>query len=1091
MTDSPENVVPLRDAGVAQYTDSFINLLAGLGVQGRDKFESQTYTFNRMSNLDLENAYRGDWIARKAVTIPAWDMTREWRHWNADPDQITLIETLEKKVFLQQKMQQALIKARLYGGAAILVGVDVGRPEEELDLELVTTDSLKFLHVMSRNQIRTGPIIADISSKYFGLPEYYEASSTPVGKGFQQKFEETPPRDYTKAQVRVHPSRVVRLIGVDTADQMLTEIWGDSVLQSVNDAVRMCGLVTGSLATLISELKIDIIKIPELKSILSTEAGTKKMMARFSAANVAKSVVNTILIDGNEEWQRIEAPIGRGVSDILMSYLQIAAGATDIPSTRFLGMSPQGFQATGESDTRNYYDRLASEQKVTLEPAINVLDEVLIRSALGEHPPEIWYDWNPLWQLTAAEKADVGLKKAQIYQVDVTAAQLPPTVLAKARANQLIEDGIYPGLESVLEDAETEGDTIEAQNEPVPMPPAMEAQQGLPPPGQPGGPPPGPGQVPGQPPPRGNGGGNVVQLQVKPQKDGTFVFDFNQCHNEHGETGGEFCSEEGGGGGGKETGQKGEGGDKKKKGAAEAEHGKAKGSKEAKPPGKNAPSALQKLGHAIGQAAKALAHGGKGDKPAGKKAEPAKKAEKPKAEKPSKPEKQAKPEKPSKPEKPDKSSERTQKAAEREQAKGEKQAAREGKQAEREKAKGAKQAERAGKKSEAEQQRAEKKSAAEKQRAQKQAEARRKQAEREQAKQERQAEKEKQAKEKQAKQPKEKQAKPEKPPKETSKSKASKQQGKGEGGGAGGKGKGSGGKGKQPKAPKGKQAKQAQPKAPKQAQPKQSQPKAPAAKGEGGKGTQKPSSEVKTERQIAELQQLLSQEISPQAREQLQQRLEELKRRLRDGRGGGNNGGSRALVVHYGDTANPQLCDQCGGYHLCSVCGGALFDHNMCHGPDGKFCSDPSGGPTRAEQRKERAYERAAKSAMGGGAGKGWNFPHEPKPKGKYESPAEAVARGERNRKREREALQHEYERRIGETLAREMHSPNKSTAEQAAVEAAVGIGKAAQWAYGKLRKSKAAAPKPVAAPSAKRGPGRPRTRPLGPKRPRGRPRKS
>ena len=65
-------------------------------------------------------------------------------------------------------------------------------------------------------------------------------------------------------QVQLHPSRVVRFIGLPMPDPTTNGTqWGDSVLQPVNDAVKMCGLVSGSLATLISELKIDIIKVPE------------------------------------------------------------------------------------------------------------------------------------------------------------------------------------------------------------------------------------------------------------------------------------------------------------------------------------------------------------------------------------------------------------------------------------------------------------------------------------------------------------------------------------------------------------------------------------------------------------------------------------------------------------------------------------------------------------------------------------------------------------------------------------------------------------------------------------------------------------
>ena len=80
--------------------------------------------------------------------------------------------------------------------------------------------------------------------------------------------------------------------------------------------------------------------------------------------------------------------------DTLNTYLQIASGAADIPATRFLGQAPGGLNASGDADIRNYYDRLGGEQTTVLMPAMSVLDEVIIRSALGSRPPEIYYEWN-------------------------------------------------------------------------------------------------------------------------------------------------------------------------------------------------------------------------------------------------------------------------------------------------------------------------------------------------------------------------------------------------------------------------------------------------------------------------------------------------------------------------------------------------------------------------------------------------------------------------------------------------------------------------------------------------------------------------
>jgi hypothetical protein len=264
------------------------------------------------------------------------------------------------------------------------------------------------------------------------------------------------------------------------------------VLQPVNDAVRACGLVAGSMATLISELKVDIIKVPDLTQILSTQEGTDSVKMRFATANAAKSVINTVLLDKDEDWQRVSANLN-DVPNVISTYLQLASGAADIPATRFLGMAPHGLNATGESDLRNYYDRVRSEQSTTLTPAMSVLDEVIIRSALGSRPPEIWYQWNSLWQITPTDKAEIALKKAQAYRIDADEGQIPATALAQGRINQLIEDGVYPGLEAALAASEAEGESVEEWNKtpPIPTQPREQVRPA-------GTAPPGPGQLPEQ-----------------------------------------------------------------------------------------------------------------------------------------------------------------------------------------------------------------------------------------------------------------------------------------------------------------------------------------------------------------------------------------------------------------------------------------------------------------------------------------------------------------------------------------------------------------------------------------------------------------
>jgi phage-related protein (TIGR01555 family) len=428
--------------------DTFHNFLSGLGVQGRDKSTAFQYVKPIWSRQQLEASFQSDWIARKAISIPAQDATREWRAWQAKGSQIEDLEATEKRLQVQLKLQQALTKARLYGGCCILIGVD-GNMAKELDPETIAKDGLKYLHVLAPHQLVVEKLVHDLESPYYGQPEYYELRGIDTVK-----------------TVRIHPSRMVRLTGLDQPDPMENAGWGDPVMQVIHDSVSAAGTVMASVAVLIQEAKLDVIKIPGLTEIFSTTEGTSRMVKRFTEANVAKSVVNGILLDGEEEWQRIGVDF-TGMPEVLQMYLQIAAGAADIPVTRFLGQAPAGLNSTGESDLTNYYDRIASDQELRLSPALEKLDKAIVRSALGRSDDNIFYNWNSLWQIDDSAKADIAKKKAEVVKIDVDCGLMPFVALAKGRANQLIEDGTYPGFEAALEEELAKQDFAEREEEAV------------------------------------------------------------------------------------------------------------------------------------------------------------------------------------------------------------------------------------------------------------------------------------------------------------------------------------------------------------------------------------------------------------------------------------------------------------------------------------------------------------------------------------------------------------------------------------------------------------------------------------------------
>jgi hypothetical protein len=267
---------------------------------------------------------------------------------------------------------------------------------------------------------------------------------------------------------------------------------------------------------MINDMKMDVIKVPELSRKLSTAEMTQKTLQRFGLANMAKSSINTLLLDKDEEWQRIQTSFG-STPELIKVAMQVASAAGGVPESRLMGNAPnKGLQAAGASggevDIKNYYDDIASNQKSKYKPALLPLDVCIQRSALGRFDPGIDYEWNPLYQPDPSQMAAVALQKAQTTQVYVSSGLINEDALREATISQLTEDGIYPGLEDAIDEFGSEPEAPPAPLTPLPPtpPPGMipkgqfdpnpfhmlrataAAKAGLPirvPPNRPGGPP--------------------------------------------------------------------------------------------------------------------------------------------------------------------------------------------------------------------------------------------------------------------------------------------------------------------------------------------------------------------------------------------------------------------------------------------------------------------------------------------------------------------------------------------------------------------------------------------------------------------------
>lgn len=429
-----------------RIADTLTNLVSQMAT-GKSKSAADRFVMKDIAQSELSYIYRGDWVGRKIIDVPVFDMLREWRQWQATPTAIEMMEAAEDHHQIQAKVSKAARLGRLYGGGAIVIGADVRNPESPLTPRTIGKGGVKHITVLSRFNFNVPEIDKDPRSPTFGRPAYYEINTN------------------NGTPVRLHPSRVIPFFGADRLEPDLNTLdgWSDSLLLSCYDAIHNRALAETGVAELIHEAKVDVITIPQLGSQLGTIEGTRILSERFANANVIKSINNMLLLDDQEKWERKQTSFA-GLPDVIDRYLQIMCAASDIPATRLLGVSSKGLGNSGENELRNYYDALAGKRKDTIGAQLAYLDQILWIDATGSIPRDAWAEWAPMWQMTPKEKADIAKTKADTSKIYAELALLADDALRIGVQNQLIEDGVYPGLEAAIAEALRSGGLGEGED---------------------------------------------------------------------------------------------------------------------------------------------------------------------------------------------------------------------------------------------------------------------------------------------------------------------------------------------------------------------------------------------------------------------------------------------------------------------------------------------------------------------------------------------------------------------------------------------------------------------------------------------------
>lgn len=394
-------------------------LLTGSGANTlQDRGAMQTTAWNSLNPYYNNNyyyrwqkytqLYYTSWEARKIVEIPVDDAFRIKPNFVgvSDEEKMALMNAMDK-IGGWEKMRRAAIQERLLGGCALYLGVasDSDDASKPIDINMIDKGDLKFVNVISLNQITNPEYDTDPFSPGYDKPKYYLINGIKTHISRLIIFDGDPLFNYTSQRLmqnfRINPQG-----------------FGESVLATLWDSIVRCVGTQQAAYQLAQKASIMFVKSENLLTLEGTKKGEEAIRQLQEMAEQVSIFRAAIMKGKGVEVEETGAQFG-SVPELMMSFIQILSAGSDVPASRFIGQAPGGLNATGEGDLENYYNNIASYQETRLDPKYEKLFDVLGPSVLGREAwkrikPQFELEFESLWNLDGQEKATVDETYARI-----------------------------------------------------------------------------------------------------------------------------------------------------------------------------------------------------------------------------------------------------------------------------------------------------------------------------------------------------------------------------------------------------------------------------------------------------------------------------------------------------------------------------------------------------------------------------------------------------------------------------------------------------------------------------------------------------
>ena len=366
-------------------------------------------------------------MIRACVQTVADDITKKWiaivGGEEEDKERVDELTDLIKQYRLQAVFHEAVTMVGYYGGAFLFI--DTGAADEDLALPLAVTENSAELNSDTELSFR----VVDPCNV---TPCQYNCDN-PLAADYMK------PRMWYVLGRRVHASRLLALYDNEptTLLKPAYNFLGIPRAQILWDYVMHWNEARTYTNDLLKKISLLVVKT-DTDQIFAMQDGIRMFDLKIAALQRFRDNNSIYVCDKErEDVSNVQTSLA-GATDIVRQSLENVAAINRTPAVKLLGISPSGFNATGESDITNYYDHIRSQQELYrrhIERCINIIQLV----HYGNIDPTVTFEFEELSAENDNTKATTAATRMQM----LLAAQQNQVLSAQEVRDAIRNDKLY------------------------------------------------------------------------------------------------------------------------------------------------------------------------------------------------------------------------------------------------------------------------------------------------------------------------------------------------------------------------------------------------------------------------------------------------------------------------------------------------------------------------------------------------------------------------------------------------------------------------------------------------------------------------